>query len=300
MAIRYIRQKDISYTKWDKCIDSSLNGNTYALSWHLEIVAPMWDAIVEDDYVSVMPLICRRKNFQLEIFSPQLSGQLGVFSGKPVNYEKLHKFCDVIPKKFRKISIYLNRQNSSTFKHSSSLAKSIFELDLISPFKKVQRNYSPEILESLQLAEKHKYWVMKHLSLNELDKYFINQAQEHKEFYKTKVKRIISHLIHLNRAEISGVYSPQNMLCAIACYVKSNNNVILLFAHSDTRISSIKTTHLLLNSFFENYSARNITLSFDHRDDNWNANLYSSFGAIETYSNCIFVDRRLRFLRWIS
>ena len=39
-----------------------------------------WDALVEDDYVSVMPLPYRKKMGVTYIFPPTMTQQLGVFS----------------------------------------------------------------------------------------------------------------------------------------------------------------------------------------------------------------------------
>lgn len=300
MAVRFIRQDDIDYSRWDNCISNSLNGNLYALSWYLEIIGSGWAALVEDDYESVMPLIFRRNNLFPEIYSPRLSGQLGVFSGKPVNQAKIQEFLDAIPEKFRRVQIYLNRQNSTTFKTIAEGSLPIFEMDLIAPFSKAQRRFSIHVNENIRKAENKKYWVMKHLPVNEIETYLTGRDPEFDESFKQALIKILVRLVRMNRAEITGVYSPQNTLCAVACYVKSNNNVILLFAHSDSTDKECNVNYMLLNSFLESYSARNVTLSLEYCDKHWNEDFYSNFGAMKTYAYCFCKDRRPFFLRWVN
>ena len=50
--IQYLLNHQIDKTKWDATIAEC--GNIYAFSWYLDIVHPQWEALVEDDYQSVM------------------------------------------------------------------------------------------------------------------------------------------------------------------------------------------------------------------------------------------------------
>ena len=59
--IRYFKHREIDKEKWDACINQSLNGRFYVLSWFLDIVSPGWEGLVEDDYVAVFPVPRKRK-----------------------------------------------------------------------------------------------------------------------------------------------------------------------------------------------------------------------------------------------
>jgi dTDP-4-amino-4,6-dideoxygalactose transaminase len=63
----------------------ALNGNIYAYSWYLNNVCEKWDTLVEDDYVSVMPLPYRKKMGVTYIFPPTITQQLGVFSHENIS-----------------------------------------------------------------------------------------------------------------------------------------------------------------------------------------------------------------------
>ncbi len=42
-------------------MDEAFNGLIYAKSWYLDIVADQWDALVENDYEKIFPLVHRKK-----------------------------------------------------------------------------------------------------------------------------------------------------------------------------------------------------------------------------------------------
>ena len=59
--ITYFKNKDIDFSKWDKCISSSHNGNVFGYSWFLDAVCDDWDAFIIGNYDAVIPLPIRKK-----------------------------------------------------------------------------------------------------------------------------------------------------------------------------------------------------------------------------------------------
>ncbi len=78
--IHYQENYQLNKQKWDACIAKSFNGIIYAYSWYLDIVSPGWKGLVEDDYISVMPLCSRKKIGISYLFQPFFTQQHGVFS----------------------------------------------------------------------------------------------------------------------------------------------------------------------------------------------------------------------------
>ena len=52
--ISFLKHGDIDRKKWDHCVMNSRQGLVYSLSWYLDLVAPGWTGLVEDDYKSVI------------------------------------------------------------------------------------------------------------------------------------------------------------------------------------------------------------------------------------------------------
>ena len=48
--IQYVKQGEIDETKWNHCINQSLNGLIYAYSSYLNYMAGTWDAIILNVY----------------------------------------------------------------------------------------------------------------------------------------------------------------------------------------------------------------------------------------------------------
>ena len=80
--IRYLQNHQINYQYWDACIEASAQRLVYALSWYLDVVAPGWAALVEEQehgYKAVMPLPVYQKFGLSYINQPFFCQQLGIF-----------------------------------------------------------------------------------------------------------------------------------------------------------------------------------------------------------------------------
>jgi hypothetical protein len=299
VAIRYIKKKDINYTLWDRCINNSINGAVYSYSWYLDIVAKYWDALVENDYRSVMPLVYRKRLFFRELFTPMLSKQLGIFSEKPVNADKIDKFLKAIPSSFKKINIFFNRQNTQSLKAHPQKMFTIFELDLIIPYEKKKKLYSAVVNASISNAQEKKLKVKKGITLTDFETFIRESVTTISINNLIKpLHNILLHLLNIGNAEILGVYNDKNILYATACFVRSNHDVILLYACTNEPGIKDNANYLLLDSFLKNYSTRNVTLSLEHIDKNWNGEFYKGFGAIESAFFCYSKNRLPLFLKW--
>ena len=113
--IVYFKHSEIDKDKWDSCINNSINGNVYALSWYLDSTCREWEALIEDDYKSVFPLTNRKKYGINYLFQPYYNQQLGVFSREIIKAEKLRDFFHQIPPFYKYIDVGINFSNSKNF-----------------------------------------------------------------------------------------------------------------------------------------------------------------------------------------
>lgn len=301
MAIRYIRQKDLNYLLWDRCISNSLNGLIYAYSWYLDIVAEHWDALVEDDYRSVMPLVYKYQSGYKKIYTPLLSKQLGIFSVKPLNEARIIQFINQLPTAFKRISICFNRQNCQSLKFNDNYnILKAFEMDLIIPYEKKSRNYSVIAKTGLSIANDKKIDVIKGISLTEVESFIrIHEIKFSENSLLKPLKQILSQLINSGKAEIIGAYSSTNTLVSLACFIRSNQSVVMVYALTNEQGEEEKANYLILDSFLKNYSSRNVTLSLDHIDESWTSQFYHVFDALESNYYCLNENRLPFFLKWL-
>ena len=103
--INYLKHNEIDKKKWDGCIDSCSNNLIYAYSWYLDIVSPGWNALVENDYETMMPLTGNKKYGVEYLFPPYFAQQLGVFSKEKITKEKINRFLGAIPSHYKFIEM---------------------------------------------------------------------------------------------------------------------------------------------------------------------------------------------------
>ena len=110
MKILHLRHNEIDRIKWDATIAQSLCDLPYAYSWYLDVVCPMWEALVTDDYAYVMPLPLKKKWGISYLIHPIWVQQLGVFSAKEITTEIFEAFRRRVPYLVYDFNInYLNR-----------------------------------------------------------------------------------------------------------------------------------------------------------------------------------------------
>ena len=78
--MRLLSHNEIDIVKYDECIENSMQGTVYAMSWYLNAVFPGWSAYVIDDYDVVMPIPLKQKFGLKYALQPQFCQQLGIFS----------------------------------------------------------------------------------------------------------------------------------------------------------------------------------------------------------------------------
>ena len=72
----------------------------YAYSWYLDIMAPGWEALVDDDYDSVFPVPFKQIWIKY-IATPAFLQQLGAFSPDKPASEAIIEFLDYMPKYYK-------------------------------------------------------------------------------------------------------------------------------------------------------------------------------------------------------
>ncbi len=293
--IQYLSNQNIDRRKWDECIARSFNGIVYAYSWYLDIVSPGWDALVKDDYKSVMPLTWRKKYSVRYLYQPFFTQQLGVFSSEKSDADLVQNFLDAIPAQFQFIEINLNTFNLSNLSISSIKKNLTHELDLIESYETIAKNYSDNLKRNLKKAQH-----------NKLQTVFINQPEPLIKLFRENRGASVSNLkerdyktlttlmhqaIHRGKAQIIQVLNEKGELCAGAFFIESNNKVIFLFSGLNEEGKNMNAMPFLIDSFIKQNSGKNITLDFEGSNDVNLARFYKSFGSKECVYPQVKINR---------
>ncbi|MBO7528826.1 MAG: hypothetical protein J6T37_03015, partial [Bacteroidales bacterium] len=144
--ISYLTHNQIDKQRWDECLAQSPDGLIYAWSWYLDVVHPDWEALVENDYETVMPLTGNRKFGINYLFQPFFTQKFGVFSKKEVSEDKIEEFLEAIPDKFEFAEFRLNGVKGLNHRN--------IELDLSPEYSVLAGNYHSNTKRNLAKAKK--------------------------------------------------------------------------------------------------------------------------------------------------
>ena len=293
--IKHLLPDQIDYEKWDRCINSSFNGNIYSLSWFLNIAHPEWEALVEDDYIRVMPLPVSKKYGITYMMQPFFIQQLGVFSISKLFPKKTEEFLNAIPSRIKYFDFNLNVYNKiedSTFnlkKNKNHI------LDLVSNHDKTKSDYSKNTKRNLKKAEKSQLQVLKNIKPQDLINLFKeNKGKDLSVFndhdYKT-LERLIYMAIYRGLGIIYGVYTTNNQLCAAAFFTRHNKRLIFLFSGSTSISKENGAMFHLIDTVIKENSPSQITLDFEGSNNENLARFYKGFGSKEVNYNGISLNK---------
>lgn len=293
--IKYLQRKHIDEIKWNNCINHAFNGNLYGYSWFLDIVGGEWNALVENDYERVFPIVYRRKFGISYIYQPFFTQQLGLYSTTRLDAEVLDVFIKSIPSKFRQVEINLNTLNKAEGLPAKIIPQLNHELDLIHSYEKIHQAYSENLVRNLKKPEKAGLTISKNIKPDDVIELFReNRGKEithlHDRDY-LKLKRIAYTCMYKGIANIQGVYDRQNELCAGAFFILSNNKAIFLFSGLSEEGREAGAMPFLIDNFIREHAGRHLTFDFDGSNDPNLARFYKSFGSKECIYQRVVINK---------
>jgi hypothetical protein len=302
--ISFIENKNIDHNRWDRLISQSPNGLIYSYSWFLDLVCENWDALIEDDYRSVLPLP-RRKKYGFEyIFQPFYTNQFGIISPAEVSTEKVNSFLQNIPKRFRYVDIMLNFQNRTTAPDYKITERKAQFLNLNSGYDAILKRYDTSLKRNLQKAQKNNLIVKAGVTAETVTEYFRKaKGNELGDFsekdYKT-LTRILTTASGSGNAFTLGAYSNSNELLAAAGFLKDGKRIIFLKGGSSPAGRAQSAMHLLIDYVIRQEQNKDMLFDFGGSNVPSVARFYKCFGA-EDYLY-LHVKRNLLpfYLRWLK
>jgi hypothetical protein len=249
-------------------------------------VCPGWDALVEDDYKSVMPLPHAEKYGFTYTFPPHFTQQLGVFSTTKLNQEKVDSFLAQLPERFKYIEMNLNTMNRAKPGTFQTRQLVTHLLDLIPSYKHLQSNYSSQAKRNLKKAQSGTLYISDTTHPKKVIELFkANRGKQHKQpdsYYDTLLKLMLT-CIKRNSGQAWGVYTKEKELCAGAFLIGSNKRVIFLFSGANEKAYELQAMTFLVDRFIKDNSQREVTLDFEGSLDPDVARFYKGFGSKEVH-----------------
>ena len=282
--IQYLTHNQIDKSKWDAIIAEC--GNIYAFSWYLDIVHPQWEALVEDDYHSVMPLTGGKKFGINYLYQPYFVQQLGMFSQVSVTPQKTEEFLNAIPKKYRFAEIRLNEDNIIADGVQGIEYHRNVLLDLNQDYEAIRAHYHQNTKRNLAKAEDN------HLQLvtSVIPYHVVALFRDNRGALLNKWGDIeYGVLIHLakeaqqrNYAFMLGASEKGvgQLICA-AIFMKTMDRITFLFSGLTVEGKQRQAMTYLLDQVIQKYANQPMTFDFEGSDDENLARFYLGFGGEE-------------------
>lgn len=283
--IKHFTRSQIDPDRWNAAIEKSNITHPYALSWYLDVVAPGWEALIQGDYETVMPLPIGRKLGVKFIYQPYYCQQLGLF-GTNIEHEAYSMFCN----RMQEIAPYIDYNFNYKTPQLEPLLKqrSNFVLSLEAGFTMLKNGFSSNLVRNAKKAFKAGLEVKECDLASFLTFYTANNAK--KEKLKDKHALIVQQLWDvLNQKQmvsIQGAYSAGGILQAATFLVMYKSRVINLINTSNPEGRKEGANHLLLSSAIESRANNNRIFDFEGSTVPGVRSFYLSFGPQdEPYAN---------------
>ena len=289
--IRYLTNNQIDKQRWDDCIAQSSDGLVYVWSWYLDVVHPNWEALVEDDYETVMPLTGNKKFGINYLFQPFFTQKFGVFGKNEVSEEKIEQFLEAIPGKFKfaeiKCATLRVSRDSKGIKGCAISNHCNIELSLNQDYSVLASNFHSNTKRNLAKANKDGLTIVENAEPSAIIELFRkNRGKEIKKWDNNEYERLLSLVETAQNHEkciVLGAQSYDNHLVAGAFFMISHKKIVFLFSGSDESNKENHGLTFLLDYVIEKYSGTDKILDFEGSDNEGLARFYKGFGGEEKY-----------------
>ena len=289
--IRYLTHNQIDKKRWDDCIAQSPDGLVYVWSWYLDVVHPNWEALVEDDYETVMPLTGNKKLGINYLFQPFFTQKFGVFGKKEVTEEKIEQFLEEIPGKFKfaeiKCATLRVSRDSKVIKGCAISNHCNIELALNQDYSMLSANYHSNTKRNLAKAKKDGLTIVENAEPSAIIELF--RKNRGKDITKwgdneyNRLLRLVGAAKNHSQCIVLGTQTSDNHLVAGAFFMISHKKIVFLFSGSDESNKENHGLAFLLDHVIEKYAGTDFILDFEGSDNEGLARFYKGFGGETKY-----------------
>jgi len=280
-VIVYHKNSEIDRVKWDNCISNSSVTKPYPYSWYLDIMAPGWEALVDDDYNSVFPLPARQRFGIKYIATPVFLQQLGAFSPDKPPEIVIDEFLEYIPECYRLIDLCVSHPVSC--KGFTVTEKANFELDLSSSYEILHGNFNRNCKRSIDQSKRFGPVLTKDVTSSELISLFRNnKGKEIKGVKDVDYKRLdnlINYSVSNKKGKILGVRSGTEELIFGLFYVYFKNRKTMIFLANTKESHEMRTGYYVYNELIKESAGSDTFFDFSGSSIPSIASFMQSFGS---------------------
>jgi hypothetical protein len=279
--IVYLKHNEIDREQWDNCIKNTPGAKPYAYSWYLDIMAPGWQALVDDDYDSVFPIPGFSRFGIQYISTPAFLQQLGAFSpDKPVR-TAIGEFLDYMPDFFRLIDLCIGQKISTAgYKVSEKVN---YELDLSKPYETIFNNFSDICRKNIEISARKCPELVSSIIPDEIINLYIQNNRKEINGIKIhdfqRLKNLMNFCIINKKGKLIGVRGARKKLIFGLFLIEIRGNKTILFVVNTPLSHERRIEYFVFNELIKNYSSTRTILDFSGSSIPSVASFNESFGS---------------------
>ena len=280
--VRYLKHYNIDKQRWNDTLDQSHNRLIYATSWYLDIVSPDWEALVEDDYKSIMPLPAKKKYGIPYLIQPKFVQQLGIFSPNQINTDLVTDYLHTIPHKFVWQCFHWNSKNPLNGFHGVNVRLN-YELSLLHNYDSIFCNYNENTQRNIAKANKSGYQVVKmndFCGFHELYKRYSRHAPNETSIYQ--LQQIIDASLSKRMGLIMVARNLKMEVVAGAFFLTAFDRIIYLTSFVTDEGYSNSAMFLIMDEMIKRYSSGLSVFDFEGSMIPGIARFFEGFGGVKT------------------
>ena len=271
MRIHYLKAEEIDQKKWNSCVHFANNGNVFGYKWYLNNISKNWDALIEDDYESVLPLIWQPRLFTKEIFAPSLARSTGIYSVNILSKRRVNAFLHAIPPEYQNIELALNDDiiPSEDLDFKSEKRKNYY-LFLNKDYESLYLNYSEATKEIVNQAEASSLVSATSLKPEVLADFYKKHTPEQKGKHENfhALQRIMYNALHRGLGFSTGIKNKDGVLLAADFFIFGHGKIMSLMGVTSEE-GKRQGAHLLLIDRLIQTNARHPVILDFNQDEKW-------------------------------
>lgn len=300
--INYVRNNEIDREQWDNCVKCSPGSKPYGFSWYLDIMAPGWDALIDDEYDAVFPLPGFRKFGIRYLATPVFVQQLGAYAPDKEPGRAINEFIEYMPD-FYWLTDLCTAQKIDNDRFIVTL-KTNYELDLTGSYEKLWDKFSDHCKRNTEKSYRKKIDIVSDIKPVELTELFVENAGKKIRGIK---KRDYQKLINLmdfclknDRGRILGIRATGKRIIYGIFIVEIKGRKTMLFVVNTQESREYRLGYRIVNEIIKESAGTRTILDFAGSSIASIASFMESFGSknVPFYRNyCNRLPWPLRLLK---
>lgn len=278
--IQFVTSDHIDPKRWDDAIYSSQFPTIFASYQFLSISCRTWGALMDKEYLILVPLPYNVKFGVHYIYTPPFISRLGVFSKKNIKSPEICEILNQIPSKFVLKELILNQCNDL----DKGTMFTSYQLSLESSFETIYSSFSSNTKRNIKDATSKSLTYSDHVEIEEVIQLFKNNrgkelSKKIPQNHYDILSKLAQHAENNTLLDRVAVHNAQGVLVAAALFLKDQDRIWFWFSGRNNEYADQKGMFFLINEYLKQHSNRKVILDFNGSNNPNIARFYAGFGS---------------------